>query len=345
MLGRMRQASLVAPPLLVLAVFAVLSFGASSTTSAKPPDASPGCGQRGRVVFDADTVLVNEKGVRLGRFSGGESAVTFVAPPEDGSGLVRIETGTGRGSFRIAGFVNAKELRLYAAQQLPVASGHVWLARGTRVVATGTSAGKVVVEKQLSPPFEQRVTAAVDCSALGFTSQSPAPPPRADSARVFLLDDAELELHAAVPPVGAPSFTLHRASSGDQARFYSREQRGGFVHVQYQGELVIDAWAKASALRPQPRGTTADVPSSSYSLSSPPRLQLAELPRVVRTRHELPLRLAPREADPPIGVVETDTEAYVMEVNGDWTKVLPKSLHVLPDGDGSFWVRTAELEK
>jgi len=42
-------------------------------------------------------------------------------------------------------------------------------------------------------------------------------------------------------------------------------------------------------------------------------------------------------------VVEADTEVYVMDTIAGWTKVLPKSLHVLPAGDLSFWVKSSDL--
>lgn len=317
--------------------------GLVTTTSAKPPDPAPSCGQRGRVPFDKDTTLSDASGRKLLRFSGGESAVTLLGPPAEGSDLAHIETGTGRGSFRVQGFVKASELRLYAAQQLPVVSGHVWLAAGTRVVAAGTSGGKVRVEKRLSAPFEQVLAASVDCSALGFTQATPPAPPMTDATRVFLMKEAQLELFDSVPPTTAPLLTLVRAPTVDHARFFSREQRGGFVHVQYQGEIVVDAWAKAGDLQALPRGETSDVPAGSYLLSSAPELQLAQLPRVVKTTRELPLRLAPKDSEPAIGVIETDTEAYVMDVVAGWTKVLPKSLHVLPYGDQSFWVKSSDL--
>jgi hypothetical protein len=44
-----------------------------------------------------------------------------------------------------------------------------------------------------------------------------------------------------------------------------------------------------------------------------------------------------------VGVVEAETELYVMDVIAAWAKVLPKSLHVLPAGDLAFWVKTADL--
>ena len=126
-------------------------------------------------------------------------------------------------------------------------------------------------------------------------------------------------------------------------RFFSTEQRGGYVHVQYQGDVNVNAWAKASDLTPLPRGETSDLPPGSYNMSSPPQLQLPQTPRTVKTTRELPLRLAAKDAEPPVGVIETDTEVYVMDTVAGWASVLPKSLHVLPVGTDSFWVKSPDL--
>ena len=322
---------------------AALASALTAGSGATPPSPAPSCGQRGRVVFDKDTTLSDLAGRKIARFSGGESAVTFVSPPADGSDMARIETGTGHGSFRLRGLVKAPELRLYAGTTIPIAAGHVWLATGTRVTAAGSSGGRVRIEKQLTTPFDQRFSAVADCSALGFTQNVAPNLVLPDWARVFLLKEAQLELFDSVPPTGAPLLTLKRAESVDHVRFFSTEQRGGFVRIQYQGEVSIDAWAKASDLTPLPRGETSDVPSGGYTLSSPAQLQLSQVPRVVRSSRELPLRLSAKEADAPIGVIEPDTDVYVMDTVAAWAKVLPKSLHVLPVGEQSFWVKSADL--
>lgn len=321
----------------------LLWLAVAGSSRAKPPEPAPTCGQRGHVIFDKDSTLSDADGRKLARFSGGESAVTLLSPPAEGSDLARIETGSGRGSFRIHGYIKASELRIFTSQRLPVVSGHVWLAPGTRVVAAASSGGKVRIEKQLNPPFDQRLSAMADCSALTFAQGAAPVHATPGNARVFSLKEPQLELFDSVPPTGSPILTLERAATVPQVRFFSTEQRGGFVHVKYDGELIIDAWAKASALTPLPRGEPADIPAGSYTLSSAPQLQLAQLPRVLRTTRELPLRLSAKDSDPAIGVIEPETEVYLMDTVGKWAKVLPKSLHVLPVGEQSFWVKAAEL--
>lgn len=331
---------------------ALLGLGAIASvfapdTQAKPPAQPATCGQRGNVVFDKDTVLSDASGRNLARFSGGESAVTLLAPPADGSDQARIETGTGKGSFRIQGFVKAAELRTFANASIPIVAGHVWLRPGTRVVATGVSsglnAGQVKIEKQITTPFNQRFHAVADCSSLTFTPPPPSGFSTPGNARVFLMKVSLLDLYGDAAPQGRIIFTVQRSPQSESVRFFSTEQRGGFVHIQYGGELGIDAWAKASDLHALPRGETSDVPSASYTLSSPPQLQLEKTPRIVQTKREVPLRISARDAEAPVGVIEPDTDVYVMDIVAGWANVLPKTLHVLPAGNNSFWVKAADL--
>src|SRR5258706_6488458 len=88
-------------------------LGGCPRALALPAAPAPSCGQKGRVRFDKDTTLSDASGRKLARFSGGESAVTLLAPPADGSDVARIETGTGRGSLPIQSFVQNNELSLF----------------------------------------------------------------------------------------------------------------------------------------------------------------------------------------------------------------------------------------
>jgi hypothetical protein len=315
--------------------------GNASVSAAEAPNA-PSCGQQGRVSFDDTALLVDANGRKLARFSGGESAVVLLSPPARGSDLLRIQTGTGRGSFRIEGYLKAADLRLFTSSDVQAVSGHVWINAGTRVTLVGSSAAQVKIEKRLSTPLQQVFGAAVTCSTLTFNPPTKEQPSVPNSARTFLMKGNDLELFAQ-PAAPSPVTSLHRAPQVDSVAFLSTEQRGGFVHVQYFGEVRIDGWAKASELVPLARGEFAETWSGGYSLTSPPRLQLQQEPRVVRTSRELPLRLAAREAEKPIGVIEPETELYVMDTVAGWANVLPKSLHVLPAESSSFWVKAGDL--
>jgi hypothetical protein len=314
-----------------------------SVSEAKPTDPAPLCGQKGRVVFDKDTVLSDATGRRVARFSGGESEVTLLAPPADGSDQARIETGTGKGSFRLQGSVKAAELRIFTGSSVPIVGQFVRLRPGARVVVSGSTAGKVKVDKQVTAPFNQRFSTVTECSALTFSPPPPTSFSVPGNARVYLMKASLLDLYDAPAPQGHIVYTVQRAASTDSVRFFSTEQRGGFVHVEYGGEIGIDAWAKASDLQAMPRGETSDVPPSSYTSTSPPQLQLEKTPRIVTTQREVPLRVAARDAEAPVGVIESETEVYVMDTVAGWANVLPKSLHVLPADNLSFWVKAVDL--
>jgi hypothetical protein len=298
-------------------------------------------------VFDKDTVLSDAAGRTVARFSGGESAVTLLSPPVAGSDQALIETGTGRGSFRLRGLVKAGELRTFSNVSIPIVPSHVWIRPGVRVVAAGMSSGlsadKVKVEKQISSPFKQLFHALADCNILTFTPPSESGFSVPANARVFLMKVSRLDLYDQPGPQGRIVFSLQRSALTDSVRFFSTEQRGGFVHIEYGGEVGIDAWAKAAELQALPRGETSDVAPSSITMSSPPQLQLEKAPRIVQTKREVPLRVAAREAEAPIGVIEPDTDVYVMDTVAGWANVLPKSLHVLPAGNLSFWTKAADL--
>lgn len=322
---------------------AVLLATSASVADVKPGAAAAQCVQKGRVPFDKDTVLSDASGRRVARFSGGESEVTLLAPPADGSDQARIETGTGRGSFRVQGFVKAAELRIFTGSSVPILGPYVWLRPGARVVAAGSTAGKVKIEKQVTAPFNQRFSTVADCSALTFSPPPPSSFSVPGNARVYLMKVSLLDLYDAPAPQGRIVFTVQRAASTDSVRFFSSEQRAGFVHIEYGGEIGIDAWAKASDLQAMPRGETSDVPPGSYTLTSPPQLQLEKTPRIVTTQREVPLRVAARDAEAAVGVIEAETDVYVMDTVAGWANVLPKSLHVLPADNLSFWVKAVDL--
>src|SRR5215207_303553 len=185
-------------------------------TQAKPPGPVASCGQRGSVVFDKDTVLSDTGGRIVARFSGGESAVTLLAPPVDGSDQALIETGTGHGSFRIRGLLKAGELRTFSNASIPIVPSHLWLRPGVRVIAagmsSGLSAGKVKVEKRISSPFNQVFHALADCNALTFS-----PPPESGfsvpgNARVFLMKVSLVDLYDQAGPQGRIVFTVQRSA-------------------------------------------------------------------------------------------------------------------------------------
>jgi len=339
------------PPLLL---GALVGGSALSTPAHAKPSGVVGvaCALQGRTFFDKDTTLSDDSGRKLARFSGSESPVLLLEAPKDESSLARIQTGTGQGSFRIAGLIKPSELRVLTRSSLPVVAGHVWIGAGQRVALAGVAGGKLKVDKQVTSPFNQRFSALAECGALAFSSLerpgqpllTTAPGSSAPSnARVYLMRVPLLNLYASGSSGGSPVTTLQRSPLADSVRFFGTQQRGGFVHIQYHGEVLIDGWARSADLVALPKGEVSDIAPTAYTLSSAPELQLPNTPRVVKVSREVPLRLAAKDNEPAIGIIEPSTEVYVMDVMAGWAAVLPKSLHILPAAELQFWAKAADL--
>jgi hypothetical protein len=124
--------------------------------------------------------------------------------------------------------------------------------------------------------------------------------------------------------------------------FFSTEESGAWVRVEYHGEVVVDAWAKKSDLEALARGETMDQLATPPFVRGPARLALPNAPRVVKAPREIPLRAVAKDGE-PIGVIGAGAETVVLDVVAGWVSVLPKALDVVPVENGQFWVKKEEL--
>jgi hypothetical protein len=137
--------------------------------------------------------------------------------------------------------------------------------------------------------------------------------------------------------------SLMRSPYTDAVLFFSSERKGDWVHLEYHGEIIIDAWAKAAELTMLPRGETMDQLARSTLQRSSPQMSFQGTPKVVTSKKEVPLRLAAKDAEPTIGVIEPDTQTLVLDQVAGWANVMPKSLHVVPPDNAQFWVKSSDL--
>jgi hypothetical protein len=121
------------------------------------------------------------------------------------------------------------------------------------------------------------------------------------------------------------------------------ERHGGWVHVVYHADVIIDAWAPAKELHPLPPGETMDQQAGSVTQPGSPRLAPAASMQLVKTSKAVRIRLNAKDDDPTIGYIEPDTDTYVVDTMAGWSSVIPKALNVLPYGDGHFWVKSSDL--
>jgi hypothetical protein len=323
----------------VVLAFCVVGFAAAAR--AQSPDASAPCTLRGVSQLPTNTPIVTADGKPLARFSGADSALSTGAL--DAQGRVAVETGTGSGSFRIRGLVDANKIPVFTALSVPVVSGHLWIGAYRRVALAGSAPGRLKVHKVVTFPLAQTFIAWGPCSA--FTLAVGTPPgftPPGD-ARGYVLKQGTLDLFDGAGPSNVTLTTLFKAPEADGVLFYSSEQRGDWVHVEYRGEVVVDAWAKLSELQALPRGETMDQLIPPSSSRNPARIAVQGEPRTVRTTREVPLRAVAKDGEPAIGVIESGTDTYVLDVMAGWASVMPKSLNVIPVENGQFWVKSSDL--
>jgi hypothetical protein len=137
--------------------------------------------------------------------------------------------------------------------------------------------------------------------------------------------------------------TLLPSPHAPPALFFGREQRGEWMRVEHRGDLIIDAWARAGDLEAISHAERVEAMPADTASHSSARLAVQGEPRVVRALREVPFRARPLESDAPLGVIEPEAEAFVLEVAAGWVSVMPKALQVVPRPDGQFWVRAEEL--
>jgi hypothetical protein len=320
-----------------------LGNGESAQAQLGPPQApTTQCTLRGQGVVPNKATIVNALGQPIARFSGAATPLVASDFPSDAQGKVRIETGVGAGSFRIRGFLDPAQLPLFTASNVAVAPGHVWIASNRAVTLVGSASGRLRVEKKLSAPLQQTFHGAGMCGAFGLEPGTATGSAPSGDARGYELKQESLDLYAE-PNAETSIIALHRAPEVAGVLFFSTEQRGDFVRIQYHAEVVVDAWAKASALSALPPGETLDQLAPAMNQHSAPQVAFQGQPKLLRPNKDVPLRHLAKEADPTIGVIEPGAETYVLDQVAGWASVLPKTMNVLPPTDGQFWAKSSDL--
>lgn len=312
-------------------------------------DASLGSGSqctiKGMVEMPAnlDVYDAASGGAAIARFTGSKTALAISDFPADpNKGRVAVQTGTGTGHFRIAGFVDATQVPIYTGQDIPVVSGHIWMAAHRRVHFVAAAPGKLRVELRLKEPMNQNFGAWASCSAFTLTQGTPGGWTPAGRERGYVVKKDQADLFDDPGSDHNVVTTLIR-SAPNGILLWSKERRGAYVHVQYHGAVVIDAWARSRDLKALPPGETMDQMRGPVAQSNPPHLALQNNPKVVRTTKEIPIHAEAKAGSKVLGRIESDTDTYVLDIVAGWASVMPKALDIAPAQDKQFWVKASEL--
>jgi len=325
----------------------------SPATRAPAPGSAAGTSALGAYVpalaCDIKGAPVLAKGVNLFADAQGTTAiagftgqpVSMIAtgfPAAGGGGRVRVRTSSG---LRFEGFVEASELPLYTAAEIPVVPGHVWIAQGQRAAFSGAS-NAITVEVPLTGPVTQTFRVTAPCSSLGLDRRQRNSWDVPGNGRGYLPEKNSLDLHDQ-PGTNVIQTIRVATEPGSGMLLWSTETQGGYVHVVYHEDLVIDAWVASTDLSALKQGETMDRLAPPQAMIGAARLSVGGQPTLVRAEKPVPLRLTPDDAAKPIGTIETGGEVYLIQTVLGWTSVLPRALNLLPPGDRSFWVPTSEV--
>ncbi|MEZ4223412.1 MAG: hypothetical protein R3B13_20870 [Polyangiaceae bacterium] len=303
------------------------------------------CSVRGLAQLPIDLPIYDksEAGTPIARFTGGESALAASDFFAGGGKRVQVQTGTGKGSFRIAGWAEAAKIPVFTSRRISVVPGHLYIAPYQSVEVQSGSSNRLKLKKRVFSSIQQTFSAWTDCSGLTFDSKSPPAYAPSGHARGYVLKRDSVELYDDYQAERSLVTVLNKSADSEGVLLWSEEQKGGWVHVEYHGDVIIDAWARSRDLKALPRGETMDVQRGAVTKRSAPKLKLAEKPTLVTTTKEVPIRTGARDDAPVIGRIEADTETYVLDTIAGWSSVLPKALNVAPYGDGQFWVKSSDL--
>jgi hypothetical protein len=241
----------------------------------------------------------------------------------------------------VRGFIETAALPLFTAQKLPITAGHLWIGKDRQVRVVGSSADKLKVERTASSPLRQTHSTWTTCANLKITAGTPPGWSPGGFARGYVQRRDALEIFTG--PRGSSLGMLQKAPGADAVLFFSTEQTSEWVHLEYQADIVVDAWARSAELTALPPGETMDQLVNMPPQRGTPRLALPGNPRVVRALRDVALRASARDTAPVIGVIEPDAEAFVIDIMAGWVSVMPKALDVVPPEGGLFWVRKSEL--
>lgn len=262
--------------------------------------------------------------------------------PKGSDARARLDTGTGKGHFRIEGYVHTKQLPMYTKKALTVTQGHLWISGHREVHFDGSSPKRMRVAKHVKTPISQTFKTWTSCANLSFDQGTPRGWSIDGEARGYRMKLDSITLYDDYARDKSEVVTLNRAAGAEMV-FWSTKRHGGYVQVAYEGEVMIEAWAKARDLKALPKGEVMDQYIPPKRQVSGSKVKVQGETKLVKTTREHYIRLEAKADAPKIGRIEIDTEVLVLDVVAGWASVMPKDATVMPPKGEQFWVNAEDL--
>lgn len=327
---------------------AVGSFGpreASADAPSPAPGAGPACDLTGTAAVAKGVELFRSAQGKeiIATFTGALAPLTMQDIPADAKAeRARLST-TARGDkVRLDGFAVPSQIPVFTTRDIAAVGTQVWVAGGQPVRLVASEPGKLTVERVISGTQSQTVRATAPCDAFALEPRVVSGGEIDGHARGFMMKRSTIDLYDA--PNGKVVFTLKMLEGAAQL-FWSNKVSAGFVQVESRGDLVVDAWAKASDLDPLRPGELSDRLIPPIKQITGAKLKLEDAPRIVKATTDVPIRARREINAPAIGLIEVGAELYVLETVAGWTNILPRELYVTPPDPGGFWIPSGEVPK
>ncbi|MDI1445397.1 hypothetical protein [Polyangium sp. 6x1] len=316
-----------------------------ATAAAEPTVTAPTCSIKGTYPPSKNTKLFDAPsgGNHVATLNGAYIPMTLTEIPFDPTvGRARLATSAGSGAMRLEGYVAPADISLFTTRDISVYGGHVWIASAQKVKLVKASQSSLTVEIPVGGTLNQTVRATAPCDAFALAKGTVQPFEIPGNGRGYMTKKQKIELFD--KPNGDVVLALDMMEGAGQL-FWSTEMKLGFVHVMSRSDLTIDAWARLRDLDALKKGEMMDqyVPPTTQIAGA--QLTFDKPPPLARVTKEIPIRAKRDDKAKPIGVIEADTEVYVLETVAGWTNVLPKHLGIVPPDDGGFWIPSSEVPK
>ncbi|MFO0587091.1 MAG: hypothetical protein U0441_06125 [Polyangiaceae bacterium] len=263
-------------------------------------------------------------------------------PADPTTGRAKIATSNGAATVRIDGFAAPTAFSVYSVKDVPIYAGHVWISDGQKVKLTSAQASTLTAEITIAGSQSQTAKGTAACDAFALEKGTATTFTVPGNGRGYQMKSTTLDLYDDAN--GTNVFSLNMLEGTGQL-FWSTESKVGFVHVQMRGDLVIDAWAKWSALNPLKKGEMLDQAIPGSSAVGGAQLAFDKTPTLLKATKDIPIRVRRDEKEKTIGTIETGAEFYVMETIVGWANILPKNLGFTAPSDGGFWILSSDVPK
>jgi hypothetical protein len=297
-----------------------------------PPPPPPSCSIHGDDVWFASVVSSAESGgVTLARLGGFADWELIELSGDSESGRAKVRWSSGKPGLALEGWVDARDLAFRARHDVALVPGHVWINTEANLTVRVEGANALIAPS--NTPFAN-IRATVSCADLQLGSGDE---PFVPAKSYFAPTSKTLSLYSA--PKGTLLTTLVYASSFDEIAYAALEEKGGFLRLVDEGDVRLDAWVKASEMKPW----LGELPHAPF-VCGLGNLEIEPKNTVVRTiTEDTEVLLDPSPTSMHVGVISRGTRVRVAASKKSFVSIDEEVGRWGPAQGKKLWVKSAAV--